>query len=195
MPMKSRLLSRLVVTLAVGEVVLVLLSWFLSATQWAPVRTLLSSEGVRWFFSGFTSWLASPPLAWLLLLSMAWGPLRRSGLLSRRPVRRRRLALRVALLLLLFYVGVILLLTVLPHALLLSALGSLWQSPFSHAFIAIVALGVILCAAAYGFVVRSFLTLADLFQAMVDGLCVAAPLVLVYVLLIQFYESLCYIFF
>jgi len=188
-------LSRLVVGLVVAELLLVVLSWLFSATLTADVRPLLSSEGVRWFFAHFVEGLSSPLLVWLILLTMAAGVMRHSGLLAHRPTQRRGLGLRVTLLLLLIYVAVILLLSVWPHAVLLSAMGSLWQSPFSRALVPIIAFGMILCSMAYGFTVRTFTSLADVCQPFADGLCQAAPLLVVYVLAMQFYESLCYVFF
>ncbi len=188
-------LSRLVVGLIVAELLLVVLSWLFSATLTADVRPLLSSEGVRWFFAHFVDGLSSPLLVWIILLAMAFGVLRHSGLLAHRPQQRRGLGLRVTLLLLLIYVAIILLLSVWPHAVLLSAMGSLWHSPFSRALVPIIAFGVILCSMTYGFTVRTFTSLANVCKAFVDGLCLATPLLVIYVLAMQFYESLRYVFF
>ena len=71
-----------------------------------------------------------PLLAWLLLLLIAGGCLVRSGLFSRRQGYRDRIALRFSLALLLAYVAFLPLLTAMPHALLLSATGSLFPSVF-----------------------------------------------------------------
>jgi len=194
--MKSmKLLSRLVVALAVAEVLLVLLSWFLSATLVDDVRPLLSEEGARWFFAHFTDSLNRPLLVWMILAAMAGGTLWRSGLLSRQAQQRRALGLRVALSLLVVCVAVVLLLTVWPHALLLSATGSLWQSPFSRALVPVVAFVVIVCSMAFGLTVRTFTNMADVCRSFVDGLCRVAPLVVVYVMAMQFYESMRYVFF
>ena len=43
-------LALLAFGLMVGEVLLIILSWLLSATRMEGVRSLLSSEGIRWFF-------------------------------------------------------------------------------------------------------------------------------------------------
>ncbi|MBR1448514.1 MAG: AbgT family transporter [Prevotella sp.] len=188
-------LSRVVAVLIVAELLLVLLSWLFSATLTADVRPLLSSEGVRWFFAHFVDGLCSPLLVWILLLAMAGGVMKHSGLLSRQPAPRRGLGLRVACLLLTLYAAIILLLTVWPHAVLLSAVGTLWHSPFSRALIPIIALGLILFSTAYGLTVRTFTSLTDVCQSLVDGLCLSAPLLVIYVLFIQFYESLHYVFF
>lgn len=190
-----KVLSRLVVVFVIAELLLVLLSWFFSATLMADVRPLLSSEGVRWFFAHFVDRISSPLLVWILLLAMAFGALKHSGLLSRQTTQRRRLGLRVAALLLIVYVAVIMLLTIWPHAVLLSAMGSLWHSPFSRALVPIVAFGVILCSMAYGLTVRTFTGLSDVCQSFVDGLSLSASLLVLYILFVQFYESLRYVFF
>ena len=192
-PLVSRL-AKAVSALALSEVVLVLLSWLLSATQMAEVRSLLSSEGIRWFFAHFVDGLCTPLLVWMLLLSMAGGVCWRSGLPSKTNMGRRGFGLRIALLVAVVYVGIILLLTALPHALLLSAMGSLWHSPFSRAFVALVAFGIIICSMAYGFTVRAFTSFADVCQSMIDGLVWATPFMLLYVFAMQFYESLRYAF-
>ena len=61
------------------------------------MRSLLSAEGIRWFFGHFTQSLATPLLVWLVLGLIACGTLRASGLLAlRRPLGfRERFALRV----------------------------------------------------------------------------------------------------
>ena len=74
--------GRLVLLLMVAELLLFILSWLLSATRMEGVRSLLSSEGIRWFFGYFTQMVASPLLVWLLLGLCAYGCLQRSGLLS-----------------------------------------------------------------------------------------------------------------
>jgi aminobenzoyl-glutamate transport protein len=43
-------LGVVVFTLLISEALLVILSWLLSATRMEGVRSLLSSEGIRWFF-------------------------------------------------------------------------------------------------------------------------------------------------
>ena len=196
----KRLLAYLVLALALAEVVLVLASWLLSATMAGNVRSLLSSEGVRWFFGGFTTMLASPWLVWLVLLAMAGGCLWQSGIVSiRLPLSslhyRQRVALRTALILMLIYVAAILALTLVPHAVLLSATGRLFPSPFSRAFVSIVSFGVLLVSVAYGWASGSFRSIASIISAMSTGIAAAAPLFILYVVFMQFYESLRFVFF
>ena len=196
----KRLLAYLVLALALAEVVLVLASWLLSATMAGNVRSLLSSEGVRWFFGGFTAMLASPWLVWLVLLAIAGGCLWQSGIVSiRLPLSslhyRQRVALRTALILLVIYVAAILALTLVPHAVLLSATGRLFPSPFSRAFVPIVSFGVLLVSVAYGWASGSFRSIASIVSAMSTGIAAAAPLFILYVVFVQFYESLRFVFF
>ena len=196
----KRLLAYIVLALALAEVVLVLASWLLSATMAGNVRSLLSSEGVRWFFGGFTTMLASPWLVWLVLLAMAGGCLWQSGIVSiRLPLSslhyRQRVALRTALILLVIYVAAILALTLVPHAVLLSATGRLFPSPFSRAFVPIVSFGVLLVSVAYGWASGSFRSIASIVSAMSTGIAAAAPLFILYVVFVQFYESLRFVFF
>ena len=53
--------------LVLASLALVLVSWLLSATTGDSVRSLLSSEGIRFFFGGFVSMLQTSQLIWLLL--------------------------------------------------------------------------------------------------------------------------------
>lgn len=189
-----KLLARLVLVLILAEVVLALLSWMLAAMMTDGIRPLLSGEGIRWCFTHFADTFSSPLFSWMLLLAMAWGVLRYGGLLLLRPRERRRLGLQVAIMVLLAYALLLMLLTLLPHALLLSALGSLHDSPFSRALLPIIAFGLTLCGVSYGIAVRSISSFTDVCRLLICGLRDAAPLVLLFFFGAQFYYSLCYVF-
>ena len=192
----KRLYYHLILALAVAEVVLVLVSWLLSATLTEGVTSLLSSEGMRWFFGSFVSMLVSKWLVWLLLLSMAGGCLWQSGLLHiSLNGYRERIAFRTTVVLFLLYVLVIVALTAVPHALLLSATGRLFPSPFSRAFVPFVAFGILLHSAVYGWASGRFTSFADVIDSLSYGLQKAAPLFILYVVFFQFIESLCFVFF
>ena len=199
--MKVRLLSHIAFALILAEVALVLLSWLLSATMTGDTRSLLSSEGIRWFFGHFVGLLESPLLVWLLLLSMAGGcfwqsRLCRSSSVEQPLVRgRRRAALRASVVVLLLYVAVLLALTVVPHALLLSATGQLFPSAFSRALVPVVSFGIILISISYGTLTGTFRNHSDIFDALSWGVGKAAPLFVLFVLLAQFIESLRFVFF
>ena len=199
--------GRLALLLMVAELLLFILSWLLSATRMEGVRSLLSSEGIRWFFGYFTQMVASPLLVWLLLGLCAYGCLQRSGLLSLltshlslltshfSPLTyREKVALRVSLVFLVIYVLMIALLTLMPHAILLSATGSLFPSAFSRSLVPIIAFGLCLVSITFGLVSGRLRGLDDTFSALSYGIAQGSPLIILYLLLIQFYESLCFIF-
>lgn len=195
--MGKKLLGYLAIALLLALVVLVLVSWLLSATQ-GGARSLLSPEGIRFFFGGFVDMLRKPLLVWLLLLSMAWGCLQMSSLLQffSKPLAlpRRRQALIFLFVITAVYAGVLLILTLTPQAVLLSATGQLWPSPFSHALIPVIAFGIILLSVVYGLLSRRFLSMADVCQSLTQGIADAAPLLLLYVLTMQLVGSLRFVF-
>lgn len=187
-------LGTLCLALLLGDAVLILLSWILSATMTAGVHSLLSEEGIRWFFGQFTSMLASPLLAWLVLLLIAFGCMHRSGILRAKHSYRDRMALRVAVVFLIVYLAVIMLLTMMPHAVLLSATGSLFPSAFSRSIVPVVAFGMSLVSLVYGMMSGRFSSLADAVDALSAGISWGAPLFILYILLRQFWESLVFVF-
>ena len=133
-------LGLLCLVTVIAETLLVILSWLLSAMRVEGIRSLLSSEGIRWFFSSFNDLIASPVLVWLLVLMCALGCLQKSRVTTifsgKKSINfRDRLALYVALAFLLIYVVIILLLTLMPHAILLSATGHLFPSAFSRSLV------------------------------------------------------------
>lgn len=185
----------LMLLLLIAEVVLIFLSWILSAMRVDGVRSMLSGEGVRWFFGNFASMVASPWLAWLLLLLVALGCLQKSGLIRQPHTSYRdRMALRLTFVFLVLYVGVCFSLTAVPHAVLLSSTGSLFPSPFSRSIIPILSFGIILVSVSFGLVSGRFQTLADVLDALSFGCRKGAPLFIFYILLIQLYESLRFVF-
>ena len=191
----SRFRVLMLLLLLIAEVVLILLSWILSAMRVDGVRSMLSGEGVRWFFGNFASMVASPWLAWLLLLLVALGCLQKSGLIRQPHTSYRdRMALRLTFVFLVLYVGVCFSLTAVPHAVLLSSTGSLFPSPFSRSIIPILSFGIILVSVSFGLVSGRFQTLADVLDALSFGCRKGAPLFIFYILLIQLYESLRFVF-
>ena len=188
-------------SLLIAELALILLSWILSAAGVEGVRSLLSGEGVRWFVGDFARMVASPLLAWLLLSMMDVGAFLRSGLTSlwhedrsRILSYRDRTAFRVSLVLLVAYVAAILLLTVVPHAVLLSASGSLFPSPFSRSIIPIVAFGLTLVSITFGMMSGRMQSLSDVLEVLSYGIRRYAPLLVLYVFCIMLYQSLRFVF-
>lgn len=182
-------------SLLVAELLLVILSWLLSATRMEGVCSLLSSEGVRWLFGNFTAMIASPLLVWLLLVLMAWGSVR---VVNHQSVNRKyirdRIAIRVSLAFLVIYVVIIALLTLAPHAILLSATGSLFPSAFSRSLVPVICFGVCLVSVTFGLLSGRLRTLADILDTLSYGIAQGALLIVVYFFAVQLFESLRFVF-
>ena len=195
----NRLLGVVCLILLLAEALLVILSWLLSAMMLEGVRSLLSSEGIRWFFGSFTNLMASPLLVWLVLLLSALGCLQKSGAVSlfRQSslfTYREKTALRVATMFLILYLVIIALLTMTPHAILLSATGELFPSAFSRSLVPIIAFGIILFSVSFAMVAGHVRTISDILQIASFGIAKGAPLFIVLILLIQFWESIRFVF-
>ena len=202
----NKLLARVGVTLLISQTLLFILSWILSAMRLDGVRSLLSSEGIRWFFGAFTANVASPWLVSLLLILIALGTLQKTGLLTLHSSLftfhsslftfhyRENVALRVSLIVLCLFVVMIALLTLPPHAILLSATGELFPSAFSRSLIPIIASGISLFAIVFGLMSGRLKTLSDILAALSSGLSHGAPLIVVAILLIQLIASLRFVF-
>ncbi len=191
--------SRLCMVLLVAEGVLVIVSWLLSALRLEGVRSMLSSEGIRWFVGGFSDIVASPLLAWLLLMLIACGSIQQSGVIpllgSKGKISfRDRLALRVASVFVLLYAIVLCMLTIMPHAILLSVKGSLFPSAFSRSILPIICFGVTLFSIVFAMMSGHKKTGEDIIDILSYGIRQGASLVIIYIFAIQFYASLRFVF-
>lgn len=190
-----------VLVIAAMQVSLFLVSWLVNAA-WpeSVVRSLLSNEGIRWFWGTFASNVASPPLVWILVLAMAYGALRASKLTTvlwpPKVMRtyRQTFALRVTAVLLLLFLGVIAFISFVPHAALLSATGQLFPSSFSRSLIPTLAFCVAVAAITYGVLAGVLRNTSDVVRALSDGIASAAPLIVLYVMAAELVLSVCYIF-
>lgn len=192
-------LGSLCLVVIIAETLLVILSWLLSALRVEGVRSLLSSEGIRWFFSSFNDLVASPVLVWLLLLMCALGCLQKSRATSifrgtKAISFRDRLALYVAIAFLLIYGVIIILLTLMPHAILLSATGHLFPSAFSRSLVPIIAFGICIFSVSFGLMAGVMRNLSDILQALSFGIAKGAPLLVFYLFAVQLVGCLRFVF-
>lgn len=217
--MKQRTLEtfiyRLALLAAMLQLALVLLSWLWAAAMPdSEVRSLLSQNGIRWFFGAFVGNVASPLLVWLIVMTMAISALRQSGLWrtlagamshSKPDVQsqqsggaelsaRQRYALRGSLGLLTVEVVVMVLLTALPHAILLSVTGDLFPSSFSLSLIPVAAFILASSAIAYGLLSGQLRSLHDVGHCLCAGSVNLMPLLLLYVIGVQLFWSVVYVF-
>jgi aminobenzoyl-glutamate transport protein len=190
----KRFLPYIALMLFVLQLLTMLVSWLLSAAfPDSGIRSLLSGEGLRWFFGHFSHLLATPVLVCLILVLLAYGTFRHCGLLLYRSTFRERRALTMTLLLTVVAVLLLLLMAAIPHAVMLSVTGSLWPSPFSHALLPLLTFIVIVLSVFYSMMAGHFVNLSNVYEAMLDGIRQGAALLLFYLLGVQLYLSVFYI--
>ena len=198
--MRNKLFTGIVVFLCILELVLVLVSWLLSASQaYDGVRSMISGEAVRWFFGGFSSMMSAEPLVWLLLLSMSAGCIVRCGVWrgscrSGASPYRRRMALWLASASVVVFLSVYAAFAFAPHALLRSVTGELFPSPFSFSLIPSLSFAMLLFGVVYVLVSGGFRNMSSAVGSLLAGISSAAPLFLFYILLAQLYYSLLFVF-
>lgn len=194
--MKSKICAYTMLLLALAQIVLVLLSWLITAAMpEAFPRSMLSPEGIRWFFGSFSDNLESPWLVGLLLICIAWGTLQTSGLLHfDRTIYRHRNALRLVLIELILFVAVILLLTVVPHAILLNVMGGIEASSFSRSILPYICFAVIVMSLSFGAVSNRLQGIEAMGESLSEGIRMAAPYFVIYILANQLYSSIEYLF-
>ena len=197
--MKHKIFASSIFIFIVLQILVILGSWFVTVVfPTLPIRSMLSSEGIRWFLGQYTSNLASPLLVWLVLAGMTYGALRSSGL-SRAIMHfsnisyRQRFALKVVVAELVFFAIVLFLMTFLPQAILLSVTGELFPSSFSRSLIPFVCFLLTLFSITYGLINASFSSLTDIFCSLTSGITAISPWLVIYVFVIQLYYSILFV--
>lgn len=203
MNFKRKVLPWSVVVLALLQAAVVLFSWIVTSV-WpsAELRSVLSGEGVRWYFGNFVNNMSCPLLVWLLLIFMAYGTYSRSGLKEaicslRRGERlayRCRHAVYTVAVMACVMVFVIVLLAFVPHAVLLGVSGGLFPSAFSSALVPIITFSVTVLSIIYGMASGWLTHVGDIFKSLYAGVVMFAPFLPVYVLAVQLYYMVMFVF-
>ena len=197
--MKNKILTLSALTLCIVQMLVILVSWLITAAMPdAPLRSLLSSEGIRWFFGHLTENQLTPLLAWILFIVIAYGAMRKSGLLHAVRMMgkvdfRQKFALRIVIIEVILFLCVLLLLTSVPHAILLSVTGNLFPSSFSQSLIPCLSFACVVFSISYGVISGSFHSLSDVFKSFTSQIPALAPLLIVYILAAQLFYSLKFI--
>lgn len=188
-----RFYAYLAFLLVILQVVVILLSWFVAAAfPTLPIRSLLSSEGVRWFLGSVVTNMASPMLVWLLLLGIAVGTLRGSGLLHAFKEQlnyRQRMVVRLVIIELLLAILIVLGLTAVPHAILLSITGHLFPSSFSAGIVPMLSAIVAIMSISYAWMSGRLHGIEEAVMLLESGIRQVAPLTLLYLLGVQLWFS------
>lgn len=195
--MKSNhLLAWLAFLLAVGQVLLILTSWLLTAAMPDSFsRSLLSAGGIRWFFGRFVDNIESPLLVWLLLLSFVYGVVDHSGILHYKASEyRQRIAMRLALFEGIFFILLMLALVMAPHAILLNVMGGLFPSSFSASLVPYCCFSLMVMSVSYGVMSDRMKNVVSVYEALVSGTGKLGGLLLIYVIGAQLYHSIIFLF-
>lgn len=195
-----RLSALTALSFLVMQVVLAVASWLVTAAD--PelyMRSMLGGEGLRWIFGRFTENMESPLLVWIILGSIAYGAVAESGIVAairkgKANDYRTRVALRMAAGELVAAFCLVAMLTVLPHGILLSAVGQLFPSSFSVGLFPTMAFLACVLSFTFGFMTGRFRSVTDAFCSITEGVKAAAPLLVVYVFVAEFYHSIIFVF-
>ena len=193
--MYKKVLAYLALTLGIAEVGVVLVSWLLTAAMPESfTHSLTSPEGIRWFTGHFVDHLTSAWLVWLVLISISIGVVKQSRVLHFDHTQyRQRTALRLMLFELVFFVGILLALTLMPHAILLNAVGTLFPGPFSQSLIPYICFSGVVMSMSYGIMSESIKGICQVYDAMNQGIRLLSPCFLFYILVMQLYTSVLYV--
>ena len=178
------------------QIMVVILSWMIKTIY--PEfngRSLLSGEGVRWFLGNFTNNVASNILVWIILIGLSWGAIRASNILqvfkrSHTLSYRERLGFRVVLIEIMIWFIVIVLLSFIPHAAMLSITGQLFPSSFSKSIVPLIAFIALFSSITYGLIIGRLRKGNLIIEALSNGIKQIAPYIIIYIILVQLIYSI-----
>lgn len=185
--------------LIVLQTILIFGSWIVSAAiPDSQIRPLIGAGGLRWFFSSFTEDMASPILVYIILITLTVNVFINSGMcelfsLKRKMNMQKKFALNVVLVELCTFIVLIVLLTAIPHAVLLSVTGELYPSSFSKGLIPMLCFILTILSTSYGLVSGSLRGVYDIWNSITTGINFLPAVCFVYILLFQFVSSLSYV--
>ena len=178
------------------QIMVVILSWMIK-TIYPDFngRSLLSGEGVRWFLGNFTNNVASNILVWIILIGLSWGAIHASHILqvfkrSHTLSYRERLGFRVVLIEIMIWFIVIVLLSFIPHAAMLSITGQLFPSSFSKSIVPIIAFIALFSSITYGLIIGRLRKGNLIIEALSNGIKQIAPYIIIYIILVQLIYSI-----
>lgn len=183
-------------SLLLFQIMVVILSWMIK-TIYPDFngRSLLSGEGVRWFLGNFTNNVASNILVWIILIGLSWGSIRASNILqvfkrSHTLSYRKRLGFRVVLIEIMIWGIVIVLLSFIPHAAMLSITGQLFPSSFSKSIVPLIAFIALFSSITYGLIIGRLRKGNLIIEALSNGIKQIAPYIIIYIILVQLIYSI-----
>ncbi|MDO4803089.1 MAG: AbgT family transporter [Prevotellaceae bacterium] len=195
----NKFISKIIFSLLAAQILLIFVSWVLDAMQWYEVNSLLSASGIRWFLSKYSDNMASPVLIWILLIACAYGAVSQQfndndDENENHQPSTKNMARIVVIVLAVIILIAITLLAFLPHAILLSATGNLYPSPFSDSIVPILCCSTIFLSWVYGSITGTITSIQSTFESLVLGIRDFAPIIVLYLFITLFYHSIIYVF-
>lgn len=128
-----KIMSWLTLCILVAQCAVILFSWVVASLfPDLPLRSLLTGSGLRWLFGHITQNMSLPLLVDVMLFCIGAGAMLSSGLwhtvVHGAKSYNERMARRMAVVIALMACVTVLLLTALPHAVLLNISGTLFPS-------------------------------------------------------------------
>ena len=201
--MKNReinsLLTYILILIIVLGGVFIIGAWIVSAVfPEYQIRSVLGNDGIRWLLGHFTDNLCTPLLVWIVLLALAFGCMERSGLLSDLSKAftdrgytnfgfRSRIGMVIVAVELFVVIFVMALLSVVPHAVLLSVDGTLFPSSFSDSLVSVLSLTLVLCATTYGITTNRFRSVKSWGESLACGVGRCSMIIAVYLAAAELY--------
>ena len=183
-------------TVFIMQLLLIVVSWIVAAFNPASnIRSILGGEGLRWLFRTFVDNINPYAIVWIMLCGMSIGTLVKSRLLNaicsyNKTTRYERMALFVVFWETMCMTLTVFILAFIPHAILLSALGTLVPSSFSASVVPLVSFLLCLASLTYGHMTGTYKSIESAFSAMCFGIGGVAPFVIPYVFTAEFCHSL-----
>lgn len=205
--MKNKL-GIITVALFLVQLLVIFFSWMIAAAMpELSIHSLLSSEGIRWFFGSFAHNQYPNILIWSIIGSMALGILYKSGLYNALKhlltiiFTTKRLTLhyqqKVGLILvgieMIAFIVIIVLLSLVPHAILLSVLGELFPSSFALSIIPSISFFIIIASISYGYIVQSISSYEIMYEFLTSGIKLLSYLFPLYFILNHLIASIIFI--
>lgn len=181
------------------QLLIILASWIVSAVFPSyPIHSLIGSGGLRWFIGSFADNLSSPILAYIILISISYSAFVMSGLAStltkpKSLSMQQRFAFRIMALELFLFVSSVLLISAVPHAVLLSVTGSLFPSSFSKGLVPMICFELFVLSMIYGIVGGGINTLEKFWDCIVSGANFLPAVCFLFMLGVQLFYSICYV--
>lgn len=203
--MKNRInlnnfLTYILVLVIILSAVFIVGAWIVSAVfPECQIRSVLGNDGIRWLLGHFTENVCTPLLVWIILLALSFGCIDRSGLFAdlSKAVNggtaekfdfRSKIGMVIVGVEFFVVVLVMSLLSVVPHAVLLSVDGTLFPSSFSNSLVPVMSFTLVLCATTYGITTNRFRSVISWGKSLAHGMSRCSMLIAVYIAAAELYS-------